>query len=255
MVSPGNDTDERTRRAPVFVLLAGGLAVLIAIGAALSASLRFEGPRWFPGMTLSPRPVVETNPARPLPSTTPPPAPVVRDAPDLGWLVLLLAGIALAVVIFFVARWLIRRRRDRENGVAAPLEALPEILDLPDDPSVETSLPYLRRGLRRSLAALDGDRSPRDAIIEAWVGLQEAAEDAGFHRAESETPTEFTSRILERVQVDPVALATLRRLYLAVRFGDHTATPADVAAARHALQTLQAQWEPGEASAGAEASP
>jgi hypothetical protein len=103
-------------------------------------------------------------------------------------------------------------------------------------------LPSLRRGLLRALDVLGSDRSPRDAIIEAWLGLQEAAEDAGFRRGESETPTEFTTRILRRVSVDPVALSTLRRLYLAVRFGDASATAADVEAARQALELLQARW-------------
>ncbi|BDZ48015.1 hypothetical protein GCM10025867_02560 [Frondihabitans sucicola] len=245
----GTDTEQRTRRAPVAVLIGGALAVLIAVGAAVGGSLRFSGPRWFPGITTTPRPIVQSNSPQPVASQTPPPAPTAHDYPNLTWLVLLIAGLALAAVLFFVVRWLIRRRRDRVEGVAAPLEGLPVLLDLPDDPSVETSLPYLRRGLRRALAALDGDRSPADAIIEAWLGLQEAAEDAGFQRADSETPTEFTSRILRRVEVDPVALSTLRRLYLAVRFGDARATSADVAAARGALEILQAHWESAEPSA------
>lgn len=221
---------------------------MIAVGASLGGSLRFSGPRWFPGMSVTPRPLAETASPRPIKSQTPPPAPTVHVGPDLTWLFLLLAALAIAVVLFFVVRWLLRRRRERVDGVAAPLEDLPELAALPDDPSVETSLPYLRRGLRRALAALDGDRSAVDAIIEAWLGLQEAAEDAGFQRGDSETPTEFTTRILQRVEVDPSALATLRRLYLAVRFGDATATEIDVADARSALTTLQAQWSEPEAT-------
>lgn len=256
MSSESTETEERTRRVPVAALLAGVLAILIAVGAAVGGSLRFTGPRWFPGMTITPRPLVQTNSPRPIASSTPPPAPRTHPGPDLTWLVVLLAVLALAAVAFFVVRWLVKRLRARTTGVVAPLSDITDLTDLPDDPSVETSMPYLRRGLRRALAALDEDRSPRDAIIEAWLGLQEAAEDAGFRRTESETPTEFTSRILERVEVDPVALSTLRRLYLAVRFGDATASPDDVASARRSLETLQAQWEQnGTAEPDGEAAP
>jgi hypothetical protein len=242
MEQTDTETDAPARRAPVAVLVGGGLAVLIAVGAAVGGSLRFTGPRWFPDATTTPRPVVETRSAAPIPTGTPPPAPTSHPGPDLTWVVVLVAAIALAAVLFFVIRWLLHRRRDQAEGAAGNLDALPEVLSLQDDPSVETSMAYLRRGLRRSLAALDGDRPPADAIIEAWLGLQEAAEDAGFQRGDSETPTEFTTRILQRVQVDPVALSTLRRLYLAVRFGDAVATATDVEAARGALEVLQEQW-------------
>ncbi|RKR76262.1 DUF4129 domain-containing protein [Frondihabitans australicus] len=229
------------RRAPVAVLVAGGLGVLIAVGAAVGGSLNFTGPRWLPGF--HPTRAVITSTPMPQGSGTPTPKPPVTavHVPNLGWIAIVLGVVLLAAIAYFVVRWLLNRRR-RPDGTGGELQAVPDLESLPDDPSIETSMPYLRRGLERALDALDGGRRPTDAIVEAWLGLQEAAEDAGFQRQSAETPTEFTTRILRRVDVDPAALAELRRLYLGVRFGDHVATDDDVDTARSALLTLQRQW-------------
>jgi len=232
----------RAGRAPIAVLAAGVLAILVAVAAALGGRLNFTGPRWWPNSTTKPAAIIASTPPRAVPTRSAL-AATVHSAPDLTWVAVVIGSIVLAVACAFLVRWLVARRRDRVDGVASPLIDPNDLTDLPLDPTVETGLPYLRRGLRRALDALGEDRPPRDAIVQAWLGLQEAAEDAGFQRGDSETPTEFTTRILRRVSVDPVALSTLRRLYLAVRFGEAEATRDDVAAARRSLETLQAQWE------------
>jgi hypothetical protein len=250
-VAPPPDEGERSprRRFPVALVTSGILAILIAVGAAISGPLRFGNPRWEPPKGPPPTPPVQSAPPQPTATPTKPPAQHIHPGPDLAWLAIVLAALLLAFILFFVVRWLLRRRRDPTEAVAAPLNELGDLEVLPPDPSVETGLPYLRRGLRRALVVLDENRDPSDAIIQAWLGLQESAEDAGFQRFSAETPTEFTTRILNRLQVDADSLATLRRLYLAVRFGSAVATPADVASARRALETLEAQWsrieEPG----------
>jgi hypothetical protein len=86
------------------------------------------------------------------------------------------------------------------------------------------------------------DRDPADAIVRAWLGLQETAEESGITRRAAETPTEFTSRILRGAFADDRAIKTLLRLYLRTRFGDHPATQEDVAAVRAALQELLRTW-------------
>jgi hypothetical protein len=173
---------------------------------------------------------------------SPPAEDRAHGGPDLTWLVILVASLVAAGILAFVILAAIRRLRNRTRGAKGDLAEVPIDAMGSEDPSVETSLPYLRRGLRRALDELDGDRAPTDAIIAAWLGLQEAAEDAGFERGDSETPTEFTSRILRSVSVDERSLGTLRRLYLAVRFGDLVASPEDVDHARAALRTLDSQW-------------
>jgi Domain of unknown function (DUF4129) len=98
--------------------------------------------------------------------------------------------------------------------------------------------PALRRGIELALQVVDEEREPADVIVRAWLGLEETAEDSGIARRPAETPTEFTSRIHGQAFADDGAVAMLLHLYLRTRFGDHPATPDDVAAARTALQQL-----------------
>jgi hypothetical protein len=93
-------------------------------------------------------------------------------------------------------------------------------------------------------------REPADAIVRAWLGLQETAAESGIVRRAAETPTEFTSRILSRAFTDDRAVRTLLRLYLRTRFGDHPVTTDDVATVRAALQELVRTWPAPEVPAG-----
>lgn len=237
----GERERDARRRAPVAVVTAAALGIVIAVAAALAGPLRFGGPRWVPGGLPTRKPVSITRPPVSIPTQTPTTS-TAGHLTNLTWVAVLLAVLASAFVVFLVVRWLLRRRRDRAQGAPGELQGVGDPGILPAEPSVETGMQYLRRGLQRALDALDAGRVPSDAIVEAWLGLQEAAEDAGFQRQSAETPTEFTTRILRQVDVDPAALATLRRLYLAVRFGDREATPTDVDAARAALRVLETQW-------------
>ncbi|AMM19067.1 hypothetical protein AX769_01595 [Frondihabitans sp. PAMC 28766] len=233
---------ESRRRAPVALLVTGALGILVAVGAALAGPLHFGGPRWLPNGIASRPPVAQTQPPASFSTPTPKPPTTLHSVPNLGWLAIVIGAVVVAFAVYLLVRWLLRRQRDSAVATPGDLNEAGDLETLPDEPSIETSMPYLRRGLQRALDVLDGSRRPTDAIIEAWLGLQEAAEDAGFQRQSAETPTEFTTRILRQVDVDPTALATLRRLYLAVRFGDRTGTDADVAEARAALLILQSQW-------------
>ncbi len=89
---------------------------------------------------------------------------------------------------------------------------------------------------------LNEDRSPGDAVMLAWLGLEQSAEDSGIVRRPAETPTEFTSRILKRVFADDGAVATLLSLYLRARFADFEVTATDVSRARQALEDLVRSW-------------
>ena len=112
-------------------------------------------------------------------------------------------------------------------------------------------MPALRTGIELALQVLDEQREPADAIVRAWLGLQETAEESGIVRQPAETPTEFTSRILSRAFADDRAIRTLLRLYLRTRFGDHPVTAEDVAAVRAALQELVRTWPAPASPAGA----
>ncbi|MGQ0840796.1 DUF4129 domain-containing protein [Actinokineospora sp.] len=81
---------------------------------------------------------------------------------------------------------------------------------------------------------------PADAIVAAWLVLEDAAAAHGVRRAAHQTPTEFTGDVLAAHAVDGVALGELRRLYQRARFGEPGAvTDADAEAARDALLRVE----------------
>lgn len=148
----------------------------------------------------------------------------------------------IAALMVYVALRYLRGRRVRlrlpamtapEDVLAAP--AATDVEQLPDAPTVH-------RGLQAALDALDGDREPADAVVKAWLGLQAAADDSGVERRAAETPTEFTARVITRVQADGGAAMELVNVYQAVRFGGHPITAHDVNAARAAVGRLLASW-------------
>ncbi len=151
-------------------------------------------------------------------------------------LTVLIAIVALAVAALLIRLLVaaIRNRRTRPEGLQA---------DGAGSEAAIADAPAVLRGIAAALVAFDGDREPGDAVVQAWLGLQQAAEDAGFARSAAETPTEFTGRVLSRTGADRVALRTLLRLYLRARFGDDPITTADATDAREALRALEVSWE------------
>jgi hypothetical protein len=147
---------------------------------------------------------------------------------------LALAVVALLIrVLISALRWRRRRRPARAGVDVIGAGTAAEVADAPT----------VLRGIAAALAALQEHREPTDAVVQAWLGLQQAAEDAGFARSPAETPTEFTGRVLSRTGADRAALRTLLRLYLRARFGDGAITVDDATDARAALLALEASWE------------
>lgn len=78
---------------------------------------------------------------------------------------------------------------------------------------------------------------PGDAVVAAWLVLEEAAAREGTARAPSQTSTEFTASLLGTLTTDERALNQLRALYQRARFAPTpTLTTDDVTAARTALE-------------------
>src|SRR5680860_1161507 len=108
----------------------------------------------------------------------------------------------------------------------------------------------LRRGVaeaRRFLAEIAG---PSDAVIAAWLALEDAASASGVRRAPSQTPTEFTLAVLDRTNADPDATAELLALYHRARFSGHPIEAADVARASRCFGRLAASWDALAAAGG-----
>jgi hypothetical protein len=159
-----------------------------------------------------------------------------------GGLILAIAVIVAAAVIFFFVRRYLRGRPThlRLPAMTSPedVQTMPAAAEVEQEPDTAT----VHRGLRAALDALDDEREPGDAVVKAWLGLQAAAEESGVERRSAETPTEFTARVITRVQADAHAATALVDVYQGVRFGGHPITSAEVRAARSAVHALLASW-------------
>ncbi|MFF1572101.1 DUF4129 domain-containing protein [Leifsonia sp. NPDC058292] len=228
------------------VLVCSGLLLIAVVAIAVQGAPRFGRMVWVPQWTQPTAPaVVDTNGA----SATP--APLSRPHTtvlDLSWVFLLAAVVVITVVALLIWRAVRKRlaQADREI-VVAEVDGLGETVPLPEEPDA----PQVRRGLDRAIDILDEERVPRDAIEQAWLGLQEAAEESGVRRLAAETPSEFTARILVRVGADSGAAKTLLDLYLRARFGDAPVTAGQVDTARRSLESLRASWTTSDRRGGA----
>jgi hypothetical protein len=220
------------------------LGVVLAVAVGVQGAPTGSGVRWVPHLHLHPRtvqPVQQTGFAtqQPVPSR-----PAVSGGGSRFPLVPILVVLAVVVVVLaLVLVWRWWRARPRRAALADdPSDVVGgDAVETPE-PAPEPDAPTLLRGLALARRVLDEDRRPDDAIVAAWLGLQEAAEDSGIRRRAAETPTEFASRIIVRTSTDAAAAQALLRLYLRVRFGGHEATTADVAAARECVVALEAAW-------------
>ncbi len=226
------------------------LALLVVAAAGIAGTSNFGGPRWVPNWNL---PGHTQAPAKlPAPSLG-----RLSRMPPLGkagtfpvWIVLwVMVAIAAVGVAMLVWRWWAGRPSRAATGQNSDVAAATS--EIPIEPEPEPDTPALRTGIELALQLLDEQREPADAIVRAWLGLQETAAESGIVRRPAETPTEFTSRILGRALADDRAIRTLLHLYLRTRFGDHPVTTDDVAAVRAALQELVRTWPAPELPAGA----
>jgi hypothetical protein len=221
------------------------LVVAVIVAAGLGGTSDFTGARWLPHLGGTHRSDV------PAPTTLLNVAPVkhqvVRTHSSVAlptWVVVVgLVLVALAIAALFWRWWSKRRLPPAPTLHGSSVQATQVLA-----PEPEAEPETLLTGIELALQTLDEQREPGDAIVRAWLGLQETAEESGIVRWPSETPTEFTSRILSGAFADDRALRTLLRLYLRTRFGDHPVTAEDVAAVRDALQKLVSNWH---AAAGA----
>jgi Domain of unknown function (DUF4129) len=233
------------RRAPIVVITALA-CVVIAIGAGLEGRFRFAGPIFDPsgtGLQISALSPTE----QPKPSITPLPQLINPGGISSTWamVAVLVAILTLIGVVVIVLLWLRKRFRLAIVRGSSTLAAESTDLSLGNDDTAD--LPTLRRGLDLASDVLEAHRTPRDAIVRAWVGLQEAAEDSGVRRRTAETPTEFTTRVFSAIHADRRAANTLLALYLRVRFGDHPASSDDLRVAKDAVGALRSSW-PNEGS-------
>lgn len=93
-------------------------------------------------------------------------------------------------------------------------------------------------------AAVEGERLvargvPSDAVIAAWVALEDACRAAGIRDDQSRTSTELVTAVLRSHRVERAPLDTLGGLYREARFSTHPIGEEHRSAARAALVQVQ----------------
>jgi hypothetical protein len=219
----------------------GGLGLLVVLASAV------EGTRSRRAGLPAPVPLPAPTPGVPTPTARPrwlPPVPHqaggLPPAVEAALLGVLAAGVLLLLVLVVRRLW---RRRWRWARPAVSSALVGD--GVAGAPVTHPDAPVVRRGIARALDLLAEDREPGDAVVQAWLGLEQAAEDSGVPRARAETPTEFTARLLGRVPADRAAVRTLLDLYSRARFAARGGSPADAGRARAALEVLARSWRDG----------
>ncbi|XVV04608.1 DUF4129 domain-containing protein [Actinosynnema sp. CA-248983] len=151
-----------------------------------------------------------------------------------GSLLLVMFVLIVMVLIVLIGLLMMLRspgRRKRGGAGAVGETAEDQYVKVPE---------LLVRGAREALEDLarrDGG-PPRDAVVFAWLRLEQAAAESGAERLPHQTPTEFTGSLLGRYAVDEAATGELRRVYQRARFGTADVTEDDARVAREALERV-----------------
>ncbi|MFC8921900.1 DUF4129 domain-containing protein [Cellulosimicrobium sp. NPDC057127] len=225
-------TDQGARRRLVLVV---ALTTAVLAAAATAPPWTWSTPGWLGRLT---SPTDPLPPPEPVVATTAPTetlAPTDPGGVGIGDVLLALTGLGLLVLVLLLTRALVTAARRGTQGAAPATTAPGTAVHAPDDTTAR-----LRDAVHHAERHLTPRVPPRDAVVAAWVALEDAAARAGTLRDPAQTPTEFTVALLGRTPADPDAVTTLRRLYQRARFARAAVTTTDVDAARDALRRLAA---------------
>ena len=235
MTSPTSPEDAPAVRGPrralaVAITVTTLLLLVVVVGAALTGDWSMN-PRVSPNgnsVSLPPAPEVTATPEEP--ETTNETAERATTS-----VILVIAGLVLAFLLYRTLLWV---RRSLLPWLAAQRDR-----PIPPPAGPEITLDAIPLSALRTAAAhaetllSEGGRSP-DAIIAAWLALEDAAERSGAARASSQTPTEFTAAVLATTPASPEAVTELLGLFHLARFARTEMSEAQVAAASAALRRL-----------------
>ncbi len=160
------------------------------------------------------------------------PDPVYPWITDVLLGLLIAAGLVLAYLILRRIKWRPRtkRRGPDDQFLTGHTDAIPPPPDLDE-------------AVRQAREELVGEAAATDAIVRAWLILEEAASDTGIERRPSDTPTDLTINVLQQTEADEQATRALLSLYHRARFGTQEMDEADKAQAIEHLNTIAAGWE------------
>lgn len=138
------------------------------------------------------------------------------DRAEVAQTVMTIVALLLLLIAFALLVRHLRRLRRRKRRLGVGVEAGE------DHGTLEVTMPMrLRRAAERARTELAGRRGgpPGDAVVAAWLRLEEAAAHEGAGREPHQTATEFTAALLARYLTREPALDELRGLYQRARFG------------------------------------
>ncbi|WP_112246557.1 DUF4129 domain-containing protein [Kribbella monticola] len=222
----------RGTAAVVAVVLLGVAAVVLVVLASAGGSVRpvsestlSSSPRPLPTIRSTPQATLPT-PAVPPPSQKPVKPVKIPDWVKALWQALFYTFVTL--VVLFLARLVYRILRKVE---------LPEA-ETEDGEWERMKVDRLAEAVDSGLAAVDSGTAT-DAVIACWVALEDAAASAGVGRAASETPAEFTVRVLGVGGISEPELLRLAQLYREARYSTHGSSEEARSQARAALIRLR----------------
>ena len=233
-----------TRRAGGAGRAGGRIGLAVAVAVLLALAVLAAG-------TAGPAPRDPSRTGSVAPGPEPSDAPlVVGDGPADGYAPLTtpervhvevpVQGLFVASLLVVAVLLALLLRSRRHDAAAAPLTADAAA------PAGAGPAGWPRPLLERTLAAAQAELSarapgePRDAVVAAWLQLEQGAAAAGVPRRPAQTPTEFTTALLTGLlpgDTERAALDELRRLYSRARFGP---APLDADAPERAAAALSA---------------
>jgi len=170
-----------------------------------------------------------------------PPTP----SPVWGWVLAIVGVLVGLLLLVLLVRWLYRLIRALAG---TRLEAQPDA-DAVGAGGTAAGRPLsaleVTDAVTEALRRLDAAPTTTDAVIQAWLALEEAAGRHGLGRDPASTPTEFTVSLLDRSAIPPADTVGLKQLYLRARFSDQPTSRADVADARAWLEHIAGSLEVG----------
>jgi hypothetical protein len=234
-------TQRRGALAAVAVLLVGLVVAGFVVLASASGPVR---PVSDSTLSASPRPLPTFSVSETAPEQSQPSPRMLPQHETPGWVLSLWQAVVyliIAAVVGFILLVIVRIvRRVR----------LPHLE--PDEPDWERmKAERLAEAVDTGLARIDSGTAT-DAVVACWVALEEAAASAGVPRDPSETPAEFTVRVLGIGGISEPQLIRLGELYREARYSTHGSSEQARTEARAALQRLRdelAVAHPAEAEA------
>jgi hypothetical protein len=138
---------------------------------------------------------------------------------------IVVTGVAGAVMVYFVGRWLVRSKRGKKGSIETP-EPLRGALERirPDE---------------RPSRALPSYPGRRGKVVREYLRLLRGAERLGFPRRPDETPAQFATALQE----PRVPLGETTEVFVRARYGPSEMTDGDVARAERGVAAVLAHLE------------